>query len=346
MKLKSLTKKVLILSGVLFVSLTGYGVYYVDVAKPKIAEAQRVEKVVPLIREVTEVVQVLQKERGRSAGYIGSEGKQFGNQLKEQWKETDKVLQKFSVFIRSYNFDVLPPMVKEKIMEAVTIYLPQIQSVRQKVWNLEIPLQEELNYYTSIINSLIDATMSLAKGQQSGVITRDIASYGTLTLAKEKEGLERAVLSVAFANKKFPNPDLYNFFVSLVAKEKSYLRVFNNISDEEIIAYYNNTVKGAPVIKVDEWVNLALKQPFSGKLDVDPNLWFKTITEKIDLLHKVELYILDKTDKDARKFEEEIKEEVYVTTGALIFVLLFSLLMSYSIYKDVIEIIKEKEREI
>lgn len=346
MTLKKLSQKLFLLIGVVLVGLTGYTVYYFQSIRPKVEQAKRVEKIVPFIKQVTEVVQVLQKERGRSAGYIGSHGQAFQKQLKKQWKETDQVLQRFSVFIRGFNFDVLPPMVREKISEATQIYLPQIQNVRNRVWNLQISLQDELKYYTSIINSLIDATMSISKNAPDGAITRDIVSYGTLTLAKEKEGLERAVLSVAFANHKFPDPKLYNFFVSLVSKEHAYLRTFQNVADDEIIALYNNVVRGESVIKVDRWVNLALENPFSGTLNVAPDLWFRTITQKINLLHKVELGILDKTNEDTVKFKNEILGRFYVTTGVLGIVLIFSIVMFVLIYRDVNEMIREKEREI
>ena len=346
MTLKKLTQKLFILLGVITVTLTGYTAYYFQSIKPKIQEVKRVEAVVPLIKEVTEVVQVLQKERGRSAGYIGSGGQAFQEQLKEQWKETDRVLQRFSAFIRTYNFDVLPPMVREKINEATQIYLSQLQNIRKKVWNLQISLKDELNYYTNIINSLIDATMSLAKNTPSGRITRDIVSYGSLTLAKEKEGLERAVLSVVFANRKFPNPDLYNFFVSLVSKEQAYLRTFRNVADDETLSTYNNIVRGEPVIKDEKWINLALTHPFSGELNVDPDVWFKTITDKIDLMHKVELFILNKTDRDAHAYKSEIMGRFYFTTGVLAFILVFSIVMFILTYRDITEMIREKEREI
>lgn len=58
-------------------------------------EMNRMEKQILLARDAGELVHQLQRERGMSAGYFGSQGKAFGPELQTQRQDTDKAVTAF-----------------------------------------------------------------------------------------------------------------------------------------------------------------------------------------------------------------------------------------------------------
>lgn len=58
-------------------------------------EMNRMEKQIQLARDAGELVHQLQRERGMSAGYFGSQGNAFGPELQMQRQNTDKAANAF-----------------------------------------------------------------------------------------------------------------------------------------------------------------------------------------------------------------------------------------------------------
>ncbi|WP_297445012.1 nitrate- and nitrite sensing domain-containing protein, partial [Desulfurobacterium sp.] len=147
--------------------------------KADLDSAKTLKSTTKLIDILSDVVQELQKERGMSAGYIGSGGMKFKDLLPKQRKKTDEAIQRASKFLQEFDTDKLPYLSNEKINEAFGVYLTQLNVIRKKVDNLQIPLKEELAFYTNAINDLLDAIFTLSKIAPSPETERDIVAYGT-----------------------------------------------------------------------------------------------------------------------------------------------------------------------
>jgi methyl-accepting chemotaxis protein len=157
---------------------------------------------------------------------------------------------------------------------------------------------------------------TLAHYAEEADVARELLAYSELMYAKEKAGLERAILSVAFANNKFNTPQLFQKFVDLLAQQKAFLKSFQLAAPHKIIEYYKQIVSESTTEKnVKNYEEMALSTPFQGGWNVDPNLWFSTITEKINLMKKVENFTArDLISRISQKLENA-KKQLYLTGG-------------------------------
>ncbi|TCK05294.1 nitrate- and nitrite sensing domain-containing protein [Phorcysia thermohydrogeniphila] len=257
----------------------------------QVKSAESLEKGIILSTKISAVVHELQKERGRSAGFLGSGGKEFKEELREQRLLTDKAISELKAVVDKEYLAALPEETRRVIERVVSDELNSVSEIRNKVDRKEITLKEAVSFYTRLNNELIDAIGEIAKVSDNAGITRELAAYADFLYAKEKMGLERAILSVAFARDRF-DLSLFKRFVNLLAQQKAFIKSFELVAPDNVVEYYRKTVvSSTPAGEVSKLERLALSSPFDGGFNVDPNYWFGVITDKIDLMKKVEDYI-------------------------------------------------------
>ena len=93
------------------------------------------------------LVHEMQKERGMTAGFIGSEGGRFASEIRAQRAETDSRREDLEKFLEEYDASTLDAEFAASLNAAMD-RLTQMGGIRQRVDNLSIQLGEALGYYT------------------------------------------------------------------------------------------------------------------------------------------------------------------------------------------------------
>ncbi|MEO2083566.1 MAG: nitrate- and nitrite sensing domain-containing protein, partial [Desulfurobacteriaceae bacterium] len=270
------------------------------------------QKEVLLSTRISAVVHELQKERGRTAGFLGSGGETFSKELKEQRRETDRKIAELESILNKEYLMSLPEEARKKLL-SVLDSLNSLSIVRRKVDKLRVDLRSAIAFYTNLNNQLIDSVGEIAKTADDASIARELIGYADFMYAKEKAGLERAVLSVAFANRKFPTRELFEKFIDLLAQQKAFIKAFTLSSPKEVIDFYRRiVVNSESYTRVKSFERMALESPFEGVLEVSPNLWFSVITEKIDKMKQVEDFIAKDLTVRMENLERDTNGEFYV----------------------------------
>ena len=288
--------------------------------------SEKLKTSITIAERVSLLVHELQKERGRTAGFLGSGGKTFSEELKEQRKQTDLRIAQLKAVLTKETIQALPLKAREFFVNLINEQLPRLIEIRNSVDRLSIPLNRAIDFYTQLNNSLIDSVGLLSSESTNPGIARELLSYADFMYAKEKAGLERAILSVAFANNKFTSSQHLERFVNLMAQQKAFLKAFQLAAPENVYNYYVKTVKGSvPYQEVKRYEELALSKSAEGSFNVDPNQWFRTITEKINLMKKVEDFIagdlIKRIDGILKKSENELKLVVILSSIAALVIL-------------------------
>ena len=309
-----------------------------------INDNHKLETLIDLSKKLSELIHETQKERGMSAGFLGSKGKKFATMLPKQRILTDEKIRCYKEFIKKINFSDFPPEFKEKVDE-LNSYLDKLNSVREKIANQEISFKEEVKWYTAMNKVILDAIANTAKLAPDKTIALDLNSYTNFLKAKERAGIERAVGSVIFSKNKASKPLLIKF-VKLITEQKTYFDTFLATANEEMTNMYFETVKKAPFIKVENYRKLILSKE-SG-YSVNPEIWFKTITQKINLLKQMDNKIADITKKDLSKLSSDAV--IYIGLGVFAQILLIMTFVSayilskklYETEKFIYELTKSK----
>ncbi len=318
----TIKKRLIILSAVAMITIFVY-VIAVFVSEYKVYQNSKdTIKVVELSVKLSNVVHELQKERGASAGYLNSKGKKFVQILKKQKQSTDKKLSILQEYINTHN--------NLYIKTAKTnIDFSKLSEIRQKVQQLAISTKDEVGYYTNLNKTILDTIAKFSTIPKLPVVRNEMNSMVLFITAKERAGIERAVLSGVFARDSF-TPFLKNKFISVVSQQKVLLHLFETTANDHIKQFYKGIKKEKPFLEVDRMRNIAFSK--SSGFGVDATYWFETITKKINYLKKMENYLDKMLINTSNKIADKMMTEMIIV---IIISLLILLLIAY-ISKNII----------
>ena len=247
---------------------------------------------------VSKLIHELQKERGASAGFVSSRGKQFAREIDALRRDSDNALKAFE-----NRFGSLPAGSEsldfETHLKQVRQSLSGLNEMRGKVSRLEAGVSEVAGYYTPVIGELLGMVESVAAGIDDAELLEPFESYVTLALAKENAGLERAMGAAGFGSGKFVEA-VYRRFVRLGAKQDGFLSEFERVTYPSIVAYKNSVLSGSVSADVEALRKVANSAPFGGDLSgITGPQWFAASTARIDALRSIENKLLGELDSHA-----------------------------------------------
>ncbi|MCC3859655.1 nitrate- and nitrite sensing domain-containing protein [Emcibacteraceae bacterium Y4] len=277
------------LMGVLLISLVAFAAAMLMQLSTTKTEMEDLSTLAEFTPYVGSVIHELQKERGASAGYIGSSGaSQFATNLNTQKGSTDTVIQGFKA--AAANFPV------ERFDENLSILLNNVQAnlnklsdVRNDVSELNASTPEMARYYTGTINSALSVIKEAAQLTTDYEMLNSIVVYTSLLEAKEIAGLERAAGTGSYAAGRFNDVALANL-ISLIAKQDAFMTSFNSFASQEVKDFYAQTVVGQELDRHNELREYATSSPddLSGSGASGTTEWFSVMTAKINKIKVVE----------------------------------------------------------
>ncbi len=303
------------------------------------SELEHTQKLVDFSKKISLLIHETQKERGMSAGYSGSKGAKFKNELPSQRLITNKRRKEFEQFIETFDFSKYP--ILKKHVKAILEDLLQLDKKRVQITNKTYTLKDTVAYYTQLNKKLLNAVSEIAKQSPSNEITKMLVGYTDFLKAKERAGIERAVLSGVFAQNSFP-PGYYKKFIQLVSVQNAYLDSFKHIAPDNIVAFYNKKMQDPVVQETDKLRAIADQKAFTGNFGVDPHYWFTIITQKINILKEIDDTIAQNITAKISSLADSSMQSVYLG----IFVILFTSFLAFFIIGDIDSRIKNLKNSI
>lgn len=308
------------------------------------SEMKTYSKATHLAVKISNLVHETQKERGASAGFLGSKGAKFGDTLRTQRMDTDERYNDLKSFLSTFDLQSYDHRLVSNFEKGMAD-LEQLSSIRNRVDNLNISVKEEVAYYTNLNTAMLDAVGSIGYLMTDSALAKDLNAYANFLLSKERAGIERAVLSNTFAADKFA-PGMYQKLIQLITEQNSYMASFKLTATPAFIDFLNTTVKGKPVDKVNEMRQVALQNGLTGGFGVDAPYWFATITKKINLLKQVENYFSDKILTHMDQKQTAARNSQIFFLGLFIISIISIIVLLYAIIRVVLGNIKKLSKEI
>ncbi|MCW8830138.1 MAG: nitrate- and nitrite sensing domain-containing protein, partial [Gammaproteobacteria bacterium] len=252
------------------------------------------------------LVHELQKERGASAGYLGSKGKAFSDKLDVQRKLTNNKLSEFKQYLSTHRNENLMSRAASRAIDELNV----INARRKAIDNLEIESALAIKYFTDINADLLSLAAEAAATSTEAEIARLSSAYVSFLQSKERAGIERAVLSNTFAAKKF-GPGMFNKFSSLVAKQQAYMDLFLLLADQEERDYYNAKMKGDFIVETNRMREIAFSSATGSIEGVDATYWFDMQTGKINLLKEVEDWLSNHLNAEAKELKDTARAHLF-----------------------------------
>jgi len=329
--IKNLTikNKLIFLSVVIFVVISLFSLKNTYDTWSEYKNSQDTASLINLSVKMSAVLHELQKERGASAGFIGSKGESFKEILPKQHSDTDVKIQELNTYIASHSSPASSRVQDEIKLDAVL-------AMRKRVNTLSCEVKDAVSFYTALNKQLIDMVSNFSTIPQDTSLRTDFNAFAIFISSKERAGIERAVLSGVFASGSFSRVTAAKF-ASLVSEQNALTNLFLNVSDTNIKNLYKNIESDASFAEVDKF--RAIAESKESNFGVDAALWFKTITKKINKLKEFEdtlsSHILDLSQSLVSSSLQALIAVLVITLIILSFSLYISRSVSTSITKSI-----------
>ena len=173
----------------------------------EIVSSEATGKIVADGRLVSAVIHEIQKERGYSAGFVGSGGRIFAEDVALQRDSTDAAISAAEAALAFFAGR------NAALVEDAQGRLESLSAARARIDALEMTVPELAGFYTGTVRSLIELTGDGLSHVASTETQRLSVAYLALMEAKEAAGLERAMGAVGFGSGVFAEKVYARFLV-------------------------------------------------------------------------------------------------------------------------------------
>jgi len=303
------------------------------IAKNLSVNSSKAKEITTLSKTIASLLHEMQIERGASAGYLGSKGENFSSKMIQQRKVTDKNIAKLKYFLLKFNYSKYPKDIKQTI-HLILNEISKIQTVRVKIDLFNITGKDAIKYYTNLNSSFLNSIALSISLLNSNKETINMTSFYNFLMAKERAGIERAVLTNTFSQNGF-SQGMKTKLNTLIVEQDSYIHSFLATADKTFKKFYLKTMKNKEVTEVQRMRDIALNATEIGGFGIKGKYWFETISAKINLLKNVDDYISLTLENEAEKKFNNEQNQLYIYTILMFFIIAITALLSFLISQNI-----------
>jgi hemerythrin-like metal-binding protein len=252
-----------------------------------VAEMAKMHELTDLAPFVADLVHELQKERGMSAGFLGSKGRQFADELPKQREAVDAAFAAYSGALARFPLQDFGSELARNI-DTVNAAMAGLAEKRQAVSDLKLPALEMADFYTTTIAALTGVIEQMPRLSTDADLLNRISALIAVMQMKERSGIERATGSGGFAAGRF-EPAAYQKLVKTIAMQDAAIHSFGVYADAGEMQALADALSAPDLDPIASMRKVALDSMGGGDLQgIKPGDWFAAVSRKIDLLRSVE----------------------------------------------------------
>jgi len=200
--------------------------------------------------EISHLVHETQKERGFTAGYLGSKGKQFKNKLLLQRDLSNKEYLEFKKYTQTIDFSIYPEEFSVNINQSIAKF-EELNTIRRLIIAREISTSDAIRFYTQMNASILENVVLISKLSNEAKLSREIISFSNFLFSKERAGIERAIGASTLSRDSFEK-GMHRKFNELINAQNIYTKIFVEYSSADVIDFYNKTMQGKEIDAVNK----------------------------------------------------------------------------------------------
>ncbi|MEO5378275.1 MAG: methyl-accepting chemotaxis protein [Magnetococcus sp. DMHC-6] len=267
-------------------------------------QMEDMEQLSGLAVEISALVHEAQKERGMSAGFLGSKGKNFADELTNQKKLTDEHRATLKTYLTHFDSNRYNQNFLTALNDTLS-RLDQLDGIRKQVQEQSVPAPKAIGFYTAMNGAALKAI-----GEISKLATIEVVPYATgyvnFLLGKERAGIERAVLANTFAQDYF-SPGMFLRLGVLVTEQSTFFQVFQGIAPQDQVDFFTKKMADPIVSEVQRMRDIAfVKGTANKKADILYNL-SKSFGYG-GAIHHYQQFMLKQTDQNQQQFLTSYQE--------------------------------------
>ncbi len=288
----------------------------------QLKELTKIEQASIFITKISALVHNTQKERGASAGFIGSDGAKFSDELPLIREETDFLRESMLTFYRTMDFSLYPQDMQGQLNDALN-RLSKIEEKRSSISSLTLSVSDSVYYYTQMNSAFLQTIAYIAKMSSNKEMTTSLNAFTNYLYSKERAGVERAVMTATFAQDTFPS-GFYAKLVKLISLQDAYMSRYLFLATDKNRKFYQKTLVGNSVDEVNRMRKIALLN-MDGGFNINASVWFREMSVKIELLKKVETHLSEEILLLVKGLKNTSSSDMMLNISLNIIIMLFVL---------------------
>ncbi|WP_426359878.1 methyl-accepting chemotaxis protein [Pseudocolwellia sp. HL-MZ19] len=300
-------------------------------------EMEKLTQLTELSVVYSSLVHELQKERGLTAGFIGSNGKSFKTQLAAQRKLTNSEQDKQQSFWQK-NDETTKVIVE--LHNSINKQLNQLSTIRRSIDAKTVSLNAALSYYTSLNAKLLSVSKVISLLSTEANITKEMIAYYNFLQGKERAGIERAVLSNVFSIDSISSPLLVRT-INLISEQNTYFQNFKDLSTTENTQFYSQAMQKPAAIEVERLRQVVIKKSAEGEFGIDESYWFEQATGRIKQLKEVENTLGTSLIALTHEIRSDANQSLILSIVSVLIISLLVILISLAVINDLNNRIKD-----
>lgn len=303
-------------------------------------EMRDLQEIVQLSAKLDEVIQYMQTERDASAIFL--KGQHTLTELNNARLRLDQEIEQYRQGIANLSFAQGITEQLKMDLQKISQILNRIHPLREATDIKSVHEYTIIQQYSEISMQIITEINYLANEYVHEEFFKQELAFLNVLIAKEKLGVERALLSEVFKQRYFAEGQ-FQLFIDLVTQEKAYIKstverymteqqrnFFYQQVTEELTTEINKLRELAYIAAMDGVIKDTIVDS-NGKLQPSAEYWEKMQTKKIKAFKTAENKLIQDLLQQATIAYNRATLEFNLIAIATIIVILLALLISYSI---------------
>lgn len=274
----------------------------------------------PWVTSVSDLIHALQRERGASNLFLGSEGSAFGEERQDHIEAARAAL---GIFLRSLEgLEEERPASQDRtrlfsrIAHAVHA-LGKLADLRASVGALQISPKAAVEAYSDLIRLLLEIIFEAADAAVDPRISRMLVALFNLIEGKEFAGQERATGAGAFAVGSVDQATCTRL-VGLLEEQNRCFLYFENFAEEPVRQLWHRLQHSADTREVENLRRVFCAKEGRRALERSQSkAWFAHTTRRIDAIKEIETQLITHLEELCREKLTQAQAGLREEAGAL-----------------------------
>jgi Nitrate and nitrite sensing/ANTAR domain len=235
-----------------------------------------------LVRGISETIHALQKERGASSIFLGSDGTQFAAQLLARVSESLELETRLREHLDRVDRQLDPMSCSARFYTRVAFAFRALDSLttsRAQVASLSLAPQDAVKQFTDVIALLLAVGFEAADIAVDPETSRCLIALVNFAQGKEYAGQERATAGAALSRGQWDDSVRLQLQQLRTAQDRSF-KIFADFSDPRHLNLFTELDGGAQTT--------AFRQMRANAVGISADAWYNESTRRIDSMRTVE----------------------------------------------------------
>ena len=256
----------------------------------EIAELEQLALTGELASAIGRLIHALQKERGLSNVFLGSNGMPFSDQRQQQTTQSSQMEQAVREHFDAFDTDVSQVRNSARLFSRIAFVLHALDALpalRRRIASRTLTPAESTATFIRLISGLLVVVFEAADSATDPEISRALVAMFNFMQGKEFAGQERAFGTASFASGHTDTAQQQQWLHLIELQERCF-QVFTDFSDPAVSSVWRASQPTDTLADLERQRRMGCT-PASSKLDVHlSQTWFDCCTRRIDAMRTLE----------------------------------------------------------